>query len=145
MTKDSQFPPFMEESMNSFKQFKFPGMDVESLMKMYQKNVELMNSTQEIASETTRSLMELQQRYIQKALDQWNDHMKVCTSKAPLAEKTSHHTEATKNVVDQTLEHIQKMNAIITKSNEKLNESFQKSFKEGFDESVNMTKKAKEK
>lgn len=145
MAKEANIPPFMEEGLNSFKKFKFPGADMENLMFIYQKNIELMNATQQIAVETTQSVLELQRQYMKTAFDQWNDQIKYCCSKAPLGEKTAHHAETTKAAVNQIIEHTRELNSIITKSNEKMNESVQKHFKEGLNEFSNQAKKHKEK
>lgn len=144
MAKETHIPPFMEEGLNPFKHFKFPGADIENLMTMYQKNIELMSSAQEIATETTKSVMELQRQYMKRAFDQWNDQVKSYCSKTPLQEKASSHADAAKEAVNQTLEHIQEVNSIIAKSNEQINKSIQKRFKEGLDESLNMAKKTKD-
>jgi phasin family protein len=145
MTKETNMPPFMEEGLNAFKQFKFSGINTENFMSTYQKNLELMNAAQQITVETAQSLAELHNQYIKNAMAQWNDQIKYCYSKAPLEEKTAYHAEATKAAVDDVIEHTRALNSIIAKSNAKMNETLQRRFKEGLDESISMTKKAKEK
>ncbi|MBY0500652.1 MAG: TIGR01841 family phasin [Alphaproteobacteria bacterium] len=145
MIKDTHIPPFMEEGLNAFKQFKFSGVDTENLMSTYQKNLELMNAAQQITVETAQSVAELHNQFMKNAIAQWNDQIKYCYSKAPLEEKTTYHAEATKAAVDHVIEHTRALNSIIAQSNAKLNETLQKRFKEGLDDSINMTKKSKEK
>ncbi len=145
MAKESNVPPFMEQGLGAFKNFKFPGIDMEALMSSYQKNVELMSKHHQIAIETTQSLVELQNQYIKNAFDMWNEHIKQCCSKSPLEDKTTQHAEAAKETADKTIEHLRNINSVIAKSTEKMNESVQKRFKEGLEESLNMTKKTAEK
>lgn len=145
MTKETNIPPFMEEGLNAFKQFKFSGINTGNLMSIYQKNLELLNATQQITAEAAQSIVELHHQYMKNAFQQWNNQIKSCCSKSPLDEKTAFHSEAAKAAVDQVIEHTRALNSIITKSNEKLNETVQKHFKEGLDESINMAKKTKEK
>jgi phasin family protein len=144
MTKETNIPPFMEEGLNSFKKFKFPGADMGNLISIYQKNMELMNVTQQIAVETTHSVLELQRQYMKTALDQWNNHINSCCSKAPLEEKTAHQAEVAKTAADQIVAHTKALHSIIAKSNEKINETVQKGLKEGIDEFSNVVKKGKE-
>jgi len=143
MSKESNIPPFVEEGLNSFKQFKFPNFNMDAFIGMYQKNLELMNKNQQIAVETAQSILELQNQYLKNAFDLWGEQAKKFCSKASLEEKTSSHAEATKETVDKTMEHFQNLNTIIAKSNEVINDSIQKRFKEGLEESANLAKKNK--
>jgi len=147
MAKETNVPPFGEEGFklfqqfNPFKKFQAPGMDMGILMQNYQRNIELMNATQQVVAEATKSIMELQSEYMKKVFDQWNEQAKYCCSKAPLEEKTAQQAMVAKKAVNQTIEHTQELNAIVTKSNENIMDSIQKRFKEGVDESLNITKK----
>jgi phasin family protein len=147
MARETNMPPFGEETFNPFKQFnplklfKFPGIDMETLLSSYQKNMELVATTQEIAAESTKSIMELQNAYVKKVFDEWNEHLKYCCSQAPLEEKTAHHAETAKATVNQTIEQVQKLNSILAKSSAKMFSSTQKRIKEGVDESMNLQRK----
>ena len=145
MAKETNIPPFMEEGFCSFKQFKFPGADMETLLSTYQRNMELMNAAQKTTTETTQTVMDLQKQYFKSLFDQWNDEIKNSFSKAPADQKTAHQAEAAKAAVDQTIKHVRDVNAIIAKSNETIIESMQKHFKESLNESSNLAKKSKEK
>jgi phasin family protein len=149
MAKETNIPPFSEDAFNPFKQFnlfkqfKFPGLDLETLLSNYQRNMELMNSTQQVVVDATKSIMELQNEYIKKVFDQWNEQLKYCCSKAPLEEKTTRQAETTKAALDQAVEHTQGLTSIVAKSNEKIIDSVQKRIKEGLDESLNLAKKSR--
>lgn len=145
MAKETNIPPFMEEGFCSFKQFKFPGADMETLLSTYQKNMELMNAAQKITTETTQSVMDLQKQYFKSVFDQWNDEIKNSFSKAPSEEKTAHQAETAKAAVDQTIKHVRDVNAIIAKSNETIIESMQNHFKKSLNESSDLAKKNKDK
>ena len=139
MAKETNIPPFMEDS---FKKFKLPGVDMETLLSSYQKNMELINTTQKIATETTQSVMELQKQYFKKVFDQWNEEVKTNISKTSLDEKTAYKAETAKTAVDETIQHVRDVNSLIAKSNEKIIDSIQTRFKEGLDESAALAKKA---
>ncbi|HUX80675.1 MAG TPA: phasin family protein [Alphaproteobacteria bacterium] len=151
MAKETNIPPFGNAEANpfkqfdAFKQFKFPGLDLETLLLNYQKNMELMNSTQQVAVEATKSIMKLQNDYFKKVFDQWNEQVKCCCSKTPLEDKTTRQAEVTKAALDQAVEHTQGLTSIVAKSNEKIVDSVQKRIKEGLDESLNLAKKSREK
>lgn len=145
MAKGTNIPPFIEEGLSSFKQFKFPGVDMETLLSSHQRNMELIATTQQIAAESTKSIMELQNEYLKKVFDQWNEQVKCCCSKAPMEEKTTDQAKAAKAVVNEAVEHTQEFNSIIAKSIEKIGQSVQKRMKEGLEESVNLVKKSRNK
>ncbi len=144
MTKETFTSSLSEGIFNPFKNVKGSMLDMETLTAIYQRNLELMNSTQKIAAEATKSIMELQHEYFKRTLDQWNEQIKYCCSKAPLEEKAACHAEASKEALNQTIKHAQEVNSIMVKSNEKALEAIQNRIKEGLDESVKMTKKSKE-
>lgn len=127
----------MEEGLNSFKNFKFPGADMKSLLENYEKNVELMNEAQRIAAEASQSIAELQIQYLNGIFDQLNE--KTCCDMSQASSETS------KSAIAKTVAHTQKVNSIIMKSNERIVEAVKKRFKAGVDESLNMAKKAAEK
>lgn len=142
MSKKSNVPPFFGQEFGSFKGLEFPGINMETLLSSYQKNMELMNATQKIATETAQTLMEIQNQYAQKVFGQVNQQAKHALSKAPLEEKTTHQAEVAKTTVDELIKHLRTTNTIIAQSNEQIIESIQKRFKESLDESSELVKKS---
>ena len=151
MAKGANIPPFGNEEANPFKQsnpfnqFKLPDGAMETFLSNYQKNMELVTSAQQLAADSTKSILDRQNEYCKNAFDQWNEHIKFCCSKAPLEEKTAHHAEVSKEALDKTGKHLRDVNSIIVKAHEKIAESVQKRLKESLDESLNVAKKSAEK
>lgn len=141
MNKDTNVPPFGEELFNAFKEFKVPGINIEDLVASHQKNMELLTSTQKKAVESTNSIVELQNKYLKRAFDQWNEQLKHNCTKPSFEEKAACHAQAAKEMSDRALEHMNDINTIIVKSNEKIIDSIQKHFQESLDESLNLVKK----
>ena len=147
MTKETNAPPFGKEwttsfnQFNPFKQFKFPGVDAGTLLSSAQKNMELIAKAQQLAADSTKSIIDRQNEYCKDAFDQWNEHLKFCCSKAPLEEKTAHHADISKKAIDKTVTHLRDVNSIIAKTHEKIVESVQNRLKESIDESLNLAKK----
>ncbi len=137
MTMDTQFPPFLEETLKSLN---LPAGNVEAILEIYKKNIELMNTTQQIAIEATNTILELQQKHIQRAIEQWNDQVKSA-NRDPADIKIEDTAKATKDKLNETLEHINEVNAVVEKSNKKIKDSFQKRLKESVDEVVELSKK----
>ena len=144
MSKYKNIPPFGEELFNAFKQFKVPGMDIEPLVASHKKNMELLASTQKKAVESTNSIVELQNKYLKKFFDQWNEELKHNCTKTSFEEKAACHAQTTKEISDRALEHMKEINTIIVKSNEKITDSIQKHFQESFNDSLNLAKKNKD-
>lgn len=143
MTKNTNIPPFMEEGLNNFKKFNFPGVDMETLLKSYQRNVEFMNDAQQIVAESTRSLFGLHKQFLTEAFEKWNEQVTNACSASNSADKVNQQTEASKTAMERMVEHAQDLQSTVEESNKKLVDSFQKRFKDSVDESVNLAKKSK--
>ena len=143
MSKNTNTPPFGEEMFNAFKQFKIPGVDMEALTASHQKNMELLASTQKKVIESTNSIVELQNKYLKKVFDQWNEQLKHNCTQTSFEEKATCHAQSAKEMSERTLEHMKEINTIIVNSNEKILDSIQKHFQESFNDSLNLVKKNK--
>jgi hypothetical protein len=129
VTKKSTFPPFFGKEFGSFKMFEFPGVDMDTLLSSYQKNMELMDVSRKITTEATQSLITIQNKYIQKFMGQWNERMKNGFSKVPCEETTAHQAETAKTADNEMLQHLRNTHSIIQQSNKKIIESIQNHFK----------------
>ncbi|MBX9621260.1 MAG: phasin family protein [Alphaproteobacteria bacterium] len=145
MTKYTNIPPFMEEGLNNFKKFNFPGVDMETLLKSYQRNVEFMNDTQQVIAESTQSLLGLHKQFLMEAFEKWNEQVANAFSASSPADKVTQQTEASKAAMERMVEHAQNLQSTVEESNKKLVDSLQKRFKDSVDESVNLAKKSKKK
>ena len=145
MAKNTNIPPFMEEGLNAFKKHKFPGVDMETLLKSYQRNVEFMNATQQVMAESTQSLLGLHKQFLMEAYEKWNEQVTNALSSSSPADKVTQQTEASKEAMERMVEHAQDIKSTVEESNKKLIDSFQKRFQEGVDESVTLAKKSKKK
>jgi hypothetical protein len=106
-------------------------IEIESLIDGYKRNLELMNTTQQIAVEATKSMIQLQTQYMKQAFDQLSAQARTN------CDVTAHEKKATPSQmgitgVDQVVEQATKINTLLSKSNEKIISNIQKSFKEGF-------------
>jgi phasin family protein len=145
MTKNTNIPPFMEEGLNNFKKFNFPGIDMETLLKSYQRNVEFMNDTQQVIAESTQSLFGLHKQFFMEAFEKWNEQVTNAFSTSNPTDKVTQQTEASKAAMERMVEHAQDLQSTVEESNKKLMDSLQKRFKDGVDESINLAKKSKKK
>jgi len=143
MTTERQEHSFWTEHMNTFKDIQPPWLDNELFMTAYRRNMELMNTTQQITAEATKAIMQLQTQYMKYIFDQLGKQTKEGLSTASPEEKAFHQSDLAKQAIDQALEHAREINSIIAKSNDKIIERIQKCAKDGVDESISMAKKAK--
>jgi phasin family protein len=143
MTKEKYAFPFWGNTFNT--DAKLPWLDMELLAASYRRNLDLMNTAQQITAETTKSIMQLQTQYMKHVFDQLSEQAKHNLSMTSFEEKSAHQSETTKVTLDQAIEHGREVHSLLSKANEKLIETVQKRFKEGMDESAAMAKKTKEK
>ncbi len=143
MSKDPYTNPFAGDTFKAFKEAKLPWFDPELMFSSYRRNMDLITTTQQIAAETTKAVVQLQSQYIKDVLEQLSERTKENISTASPEEKVAQQSEATKASLDQAIDHARNVNTVIAKSNEKIIETVQKRFKEGVDESASVAKKTK--
>lgn len=145
MSKETHTNPFWNEHGMGLKGTKLPWLDPELMMTNYRRNVDLMNTTQQIAAETTKAVMQLQSQYVKDVFEQFGEQTKRNMSTGSPEEKATRQTETTRATFDQTVDHARTLNAIIAKSGEKIIENVQKHLKESLDDSATAAKKTKTK
>ena len=145
MSKDTYTNPFWGESFKGLKDIKLPWLDTELMLSSYRRNMDLINTTQQIAAETTKAVVQLQAQYMKDVFEQLSEQTKHNISTFSPEERVAHQSEATKATLDQAIEHARNVNTLISQSNEKIIETVQKRLKEGVDESASLAKKAKTK
>lgn len=150
MAKETNIPPFGKEGLklfqqlNPFKQYKFPEVETDTLLSNYKQNVELINRTQNIATETTQSVIDLHKQSFKKVFDQWNEEIMNSISNKPFEEKMTHQAETAKTLVDEMINHMRDVNVVIAESNKNIIDSIQNHLQEGLNESATLVKKGKE-
>lgn len=145
MNKDTYTNPFWNESLKGWKDTKLPWLDMELMLSSYRRNMDLINTTQQIVAETTKAVAQLQTQYMKDIFEKMNEQTKQNISMTSPEEKVARQSDATKKNLDQAVEHARNLNEIISKSNEQIIENVQKRFKESVDETTSMAKKAKPK
>ena len=145
MTKNTNIPPYMEDALNAFKKHKFVGVGVDTFLASYQRNLEFINTAQQVMTETTKSLLGLHKQFLLDAYEQWNDQLTNSFSTSNPVDKVTQQAEASKAAMDRMVEHAQGLQSAVGESNKKLMDSLQKRFKDSVDESANLAKKSKKK
>jgi len=140
MNKDAFNNQFWGETLKVWKDGKLPWLDTELFLSSYRRNMNLLNTTQQIAAETTKAVLQLQAEYVKDVFEQMSEQAKKNITTFSPEERISHQSQTTKQTFDQALEHARHVNELISKSNEKIMENVQKRFKEGLDESATFTK-----
>lgn len=134
--------PFWNEGLKGFKDGKLPWFDMDLMLSNYRRNMELINTTQQIVSETTKAVAQLQTQYMKDFFEQMQEQTKQNLSMGSPEEKFTRQSDATKKNLDHAVAHARHLNEIIAKSNENIIENVQKRFNEGVEETAAMGKKA---
>jgi phasin family protein len=145
MNKETYTNPFWGDNVKGLKDIKFPWFDSELMLSNYRRNMNLINTTQQIAAETTKAVIQLQAQYMKDVFEQLSEQTKQNISTFSPEERVAYQSEKTKAAVDQAVDHARNVNTLISKSNEKIIENVQKRFNEGVDESASLAKKTKTK
>ena len=143
MTKETFTNPFLGDNFKAFKDTKLPWFDSEFVLSNYRRNMNLINSTQQIAADTTKAIMQLQAQYMKDVFEQLGEQTRQNMSNFSTEEKATKQSEGAKAAIDHAIEHARNVNTLISESNEKIIENVQKRFNEGVEETVAAAKKAK--
>lgn len=141
MAKDRISHLFGEDMLKNFQDMKLPMFDPKTLSSFYERNMELINSSQKITAQAAQAMLDLQSKYYKTIFDQWNHEVQKCMSDAPLEEKTSCQAECNKAMLDKTVEHAKNMNDILEQSNKKIVDNLQKHFQGAMHDSAHLAEK----
>jgi len=141
MSKDTYTNPFLGDHFKGWKDNKLPWADTDLMLSSYRRNMNLINTTQQIVAETTKAVIQLQAQYMKDVFEQMSEQTKHNISTASPEESMARQSETTKASLDQAIEHARNVNTLISKSNEKIIENVQKRFKDSVDESASLAKK----
>jgi phasin family protein len=114
-----------EGMFNLFKDFKPPAMDLKGVMSRFEENLEFIKSTQQMRMDTAKEVMDIQRKYMQELMEEWNELTRNAISKEAFQVKTSHHAEVVKEAAAKALENFQELNTVLVKSNEEILKNFQ--------------------
>src|SRR3990167_6513629 len=115
MSKDTYTNTFWNESLKGWKDAKLPWLDMELMLSSYRRNMDLINTTQQIVAETTKAVAQLQTQYMKDTFEQMNEQTKQNISMTSPEEKVARQSDATKKNLDQAVEHARNLNEIISK------------------------------
>lgn len=127
--------PFSQDYTKYFRDFKMPAYDMESLMTSYRKNMEIVNSTQQVMAEATRNLVQLQTQYMKQLFEDMSQQTKeTLTSSESMEEKSTGHAKSVKETIDHAISHSKEINHVVSQASNKVMETVQKRMKESVDE-----------
>lgn len=142
MTKENQSYSSWSENLNAFKNAKFPWGDNEFIMSSYRRNMEFMNTSQQIAVETIKAVTELQTDYIKSMFGQLSERTKQGLSASSPEEKAARQTDSAIEIIDHAVEHAREINSIMAKSSDKVIENIQKTAKKNLEDAASLAKNA---
>lgn len=140
--KKTFIPPFWEDTLKIFKQAKVPWLELEPFLANYRRQMELINTTQKIATEATKAIIQLQTQYMKHTFEQLSKRARHNFSTSS-NDKTTQQADLAKAKIDEAIDHARELNSILLKSNDQIIESFKKSTKDSIDKSTSIAKKMK--
>ncbi|MEB3701670.1 Phasin family protein [Candidatus Bealeia paramacronuclearis] len=140
-----QSNPFSQDYTKFFRDFKVPHYDMESVMTTYRKNLDILNSTQQVIADATRNLVQIQTQYMKQLFEDLSQQTKEnLTSSQSMEDKTASHTRSVKDTIDHAISHTKEVNHLLTQTNTKVMDTVQKCLKESVDECANIVTKVQQ-
>jgi len=149
MTKESHTESnaasFWDESTKAFSKARFPWFNNERFMENYRRQTEIMNTTQQIIIESSKSILQLQMQFMKQLFDQLGEQTKHNLSSTSGEEKVAQNVQHTRANFDKAIENAHEINATIAKSNDKIIDTLHRHINESLEESIAAAKKTKRK
>jgi phasin family protein len=87
-----------------------------------------MDKNKSIGMETAQAFMEIQHKFMQNLMNEWNELAKNNISQESFQDRTARHSEIMKEAAQKSLEQFKELNALLVKSNEQMIKGCQESF-----------------
>lgn len=137
--------PFDFDMTKYMADMKVPGVDMDAMVSLQQKNLEVMTAANRLAFEGMQAIMKRQAEIMRQAVEESTAAATGIAGAPTPAEKMVKQTEAYKDTFERTIANIRELSELISKSNTEVLDLFNKRFAEVLDEvKVAVTKSAQQ-
>lgn len=124
------------------KKFQMPGLDYESTMQVYRKNLEVLTQAQKSLLDMVKEVTHLNTEYTRQMMEEMREHHKQLTEAKTLEERSQLTSIKFKDQMDHLMEHNRKVADIWTKSCASVGERINTRVQDNVKEAQGMMQKA---
>jgi phasin family protein len=132
---------FGPDAFKFFQDFKKPGLEVNTLLEGYRKNMQNIEAAQKAASETLKNLTQAQSQYTRQTMEDLTGLMRhLMASGNNVQEKLELQSKSLKKSVEKAVSHNQEISGILNQTQDKVIKLATHRFGEYVDEVNNIAK-----
>ena len=144
MVKSSGYP-FMDMDISKLmKEFKIPGINIDTMMQSQKKNLEALTEANRIAIEGIQMVTRRQSDILRQTMEETATMMAEIMGTAPPEEKLIRQTEMAKMAFESALVNMKSLSDMVAKSNDEVTKVISKRVSENIEELKTMVAKTEE-
>jgi phasin family protein len=144
MVKSSGYP-FMDMDISKLmKEFKIPGINIDTMMQLQKKNIEALTEANRIAIEGMQMVTRRQSDILRQTMEETATMMAEIMGTAPPEEKLIRQTEMAKMAFESALVNMKSLSDMVAKSNDEVAKVISKRVSENIEELKTMVAKTEE-
>jgi phasin family protein len=128
---------------NAIKQFKLPGVDVDSLVAAQKKNMEALTNANRVAFEGTQAIAKRQAEILQETMNEASKGLDAISKAGSPPEAAAKQAEFAKEAFERALSNMRELAEMVSKSREEATATINGRISEGLEEMKNMVLKMK--
>jgi phasin family protein len=144
MVKSSGYP-FMDMDISKLmKEFKIPGINIDTMMQSQKKNIEALTEANRIAIEGMQMVTRRQSDILRQTMEETATMMNEIMGTSPPEEKLIKQTEMVKMAFESALVNMKSLSDMVAKSNDEVTKVISKRVSENIEELKTMVAKTEE-
>lgn len=117
MPSSPTFPFFDTDFTKIFAEFKVPGFDVETLVASQRRNLEALQSANQLAIEGAQAVLRRQSEIVRKMVEESSGTLKEMLAAGAPEEKIAQQTDVVKKAFETALANLRELAEMVAKSN----------------------------
>ncbi len=110
--------PFLENDFTKmFSEFKIPGFDMQSLVATQRRNIEAVNTANQLAVEGIQAVMRRQTEIMKSMVEESSTVLRELMSQGAPEQKIAQQTEVVKTAFEKALANLRELTEMVAKSN----------------------------
>jgi phasin family protein len=114
---DKPYPFFNVDMQKLLGDFKFPGIDYESMLSSQRRNIEALTQANQLAVEGLQAVAKRQAEILRQTMEETNRAMQALFSSASPEERMAKQTDIVKSAFERAIANMKELAELVTKSN----------------------------
>jgi phasin family protein len=117
MANPTSFPFFENDFTKMFSEFKIPGFDMQSLVATQRRNIEAVNTANQLAVEGIQAVLRRQTEIMKSMVEESSTVLRDMMAQGAPEQKIAQQTELVKTAFEKALANLRELTEMVAKSN----------------------------